>query len=633
MADLLNTSISGLLAFKRSLDTTSHNISNVNTPGYSRQIAELMTRQAQPSGGGWVGQGVDVVTIKRSYDDFLANQTRGSSSSYSQSNAFATQAGRINNLFGDSATGMTASLQKFINSLQAVSDTPTSIPARQTLLSEANALKERLQSYDNSLRGFDRQANAALDSEAASITTIASAIAKLNGDISTGYARTGQPPNDLMDKRDALLDELAAHVNVNVTKQDNNTVSVFIGNGQPLVVGQLAATVGSTADPFDASRKVISLTTPSGSVDISTSISGGTLGGTLDFRTQMLDPARNSLGLLAVGLQDAMNAQHHEGMDLNGNLGADFFSTGGVLVQDSGSNSTPGASVAAARVPGATGALTTSDYILSSSGGVWSLMRTDTGAAVPMTGAGTALSPFVADGMSLVVSGTPATGDRFLIKPTAAAVTDMQVLISDPDEVAVAAPIVSNATTTNTGSGRISAGEVLDAANAALRTTATITFSSATQYTVSGDPTVHTYTPGANIDANGWRVQISGAPVAGDSFSVRNNINGAGDNRNALKLAEVLNQPVLNGGTASLNAAAGQLVGRIGVQTNQAQVSSAAQKVVYEEGVTAMQSNSGVNLDEEAANLVRYQQAYMAAAQMIRVADSLFQTVLQAVDG
>jgi flagellar hook-associated protein 1 FlgK len=632
MADLLNTSISGLLAFQRALDTTSHNISNVNTVGYSRQIAEMATRQAQQSGSGWVGNGVDVTTVKRAYDDFLATQTRTSSSSFQQADAFATQAGRLNNLFGDSSTGMTASLQKFINAVQSVADTPTSIPARQTLLSEAESLAQRLQSYDTSLRGFDAQANAQLDSEASQITAIAKSVAKLNSEISNSYARSGQPPNDLMDQRDQLLDQLATHVNVNVVKQSDNTVSVFIGNGQPLVVGQVAANLATTADPFDATRKVMSFQTPSGSVDISSSLSGGTLGGTLDFRNQMLDPARNSLGRLAVGLTEVMNAQHNAGMDLNGALGGDFFTTGGVGVTESAGNA-GSASVAATRITGSAGALTTTDYILTSTSGGWTLQRTDTGAAVTMTGTGTSVDPFIADGLSLVVSGTASTGDRFQIKPTADAVAGLQVLITDPDEIAVAAPIVTGAASGNTGNGKISAGEVTDATNAQLRSPVTIQFTSATQYTVTGDPTVYTYTSGTDINANGWRVQVSGSPVAGDSFTVRDNVSGSGDNRNALKLAQVLNQPVLNGGSASLSAAAGQFVGNIGVQTNQAQVSSAAQKVVYDEGVSALQSVSGVNLDEEAANLVRYQQAYMAAAQMIRVADTLFQTVLSAVRG
>ncbi|HEU4483931.1 MAG TPA: flagellar basal body rod C-terminal domain-containing protein, partial [Povalibacter sp.] len=212
-------------------------------------------------------------------------------------------------------------------------------------------------------------------------------------------------------------------------------------------------------------------------------------------------------------------------------------------------------------------------------------------------------------------------------------VAGMELLISDPAEVAAAAPIKTSVTAGNLGNASISAGEVLDAGNAQLRNTVGITFTSATQYTVSGDPTVYTYTPGGNIDVNGWRVQISGTPAAGDSFTVSDNVGGVGDNRNALKLADVLNKPVLNKGTATLNAAVGQFIGDIGVKTRQAQVSSAAQKVVYDEAVNSLQSVAGVNLDEEAANMVRFQQAYMAAAQMIRVADTIFQSVLEAVRG
>lgn len=632
MADFLNTSISGLLAFQRALDTTSHNISNANTPGYSRQITEFQTRQAQQAGSGWVGNGVDVSTIKRAYDDFLAGQARGSSSSYQQFNAFATQAGRVNNLFGDTSTGMTASLQKFVNAVQAVADTPTSIPARQTLLSEGTNLVARLKSYDASLRSFSDQTNAQLSSEADAITSLAGGIAKLNAEITNGYARSGQPPNDLLDQRDKLIDELATHVNVNVVKQGDNSVNVFIGNGQPLVVGQTAARLAATADPFDATRKTLSLQTPSGSVDITKSLTGGTLGGQLDFRTQLLDPARNALGRIGVALTEVMNDQHHEGMDLNGDLGGDFFTTGGVLVQSHASNG-GAAGVAVTRVPGGSGSLTTSDYQLVSTASGWTLQRTDSGATVPMAGAGTAISPFVADGISIVISGTASTGDRFLIKPTAEAVSGMQVAITDPDEVAVAAPIRAGVTAGNSGNARISAGEVLDATNVQLRSPVTIQFSSATQYTVTGDPTVRIYTPGANIDVNGWRVQINGTPAAGDSFSVADNTSGSGDNRNALKLAGLLNQPVLSGGTTSLNAAVGQFVGGIGVQTNQAQVNTAAQKVVFDESSGALQSVSGVNLDEEAAKLVQYQQAYLAASQMIRVADTLFQSILSAVRG
>src|SRR5262245_2265283 len=201
MADLLSTSISGLMAFQRALDTTSHKISNANTVGYSRQLAEFTTRNAQDAGNGWVGNGVDVSTIKRAYDDFLAGQSRSASSSYHQFDTYATQAGRVSNLLGNTTTGLTASLQKFTNAFQAVADTPTSTPARQTLLSEANTLMQRLQSYDESLRSFDAQVNGQIETEADSITSIARSLAKLNQEINSAYGRTGQPPNDLLDQR------------------------------------------------------------------------------------------------------------------------------------------------------------------------------------------------------------------------------------------------------------------------------------------------------------------------------------------------------------------------------------------------------------------------------------------------
>ncbi len=632
MADLLSTSISGLMAFQRALDTTSHNISNANTVGYSRQLTEFMTRNPQQAGNGWVGNGVDVSTVKRAYDDFLAGQSRTASSSYEQFNTFATQAGRLSNLFGNSTTGLTPSLQNFINAFQAVADSPTSMPARQTLLSQAQTLMERLQSYDSSLRSFDAQVGSQLQSEADSISSLARNIAKLNQEISAGYGRTGQPPNDLMDQRDRLIDELATHVNVNVVAQDDHSLNVFIGNGQPLVVGQTFGRIVATPDSFDPARTVLSFQTASSTVEITSSLSGGSLGGMLDFRTQMLDPARNALGRLSAGLAEVVNEQHNSGIDLNGRLGKDLFATGPVRVMSNSGNHGSG-SLTVQRIDGAAGSLALSDYVMTNNAGVWQLRRADTGAAVPMTGSGTTADPFIADGLSIVVNPGAVAGDRFLIKPTADAVSGMQLLITNPAEIAAAAPIVTAAASGNAGNGKISAGEVLNAGNPALRSDVTITFASASQYRIGSDPTLHDYTPGADIDINGWRVQISGTPAAGDSFTVSDNASGSGDNRNALKLAGVLSQPVLNGGTSSLTAAIGEFIGDIGVKTNQAQISRDAQKVVFDESAGALQSVSGVNLDEEAANLVRYQQAYMAAAQMIRVADTIFQSVLEATRG
>jgi flagellar hook-associated protein 1 len=627
MADFLRTGVSGLLAFQRALDTTSHNISNVNTPGYSRQRVDLATRPAQPYGNGWVGHGVAVTNISRVYDDFLGLQARNTSSSLQHLDTYASNADRLNNMLGDSTTGLTSTLQKFINAFQGVANSPASIPARQVLLGEATTLQQRLQYFDTRLSDMDEEVNARLRGEVAEINSIAQGIARLNSEIQTGIARTGgQAPNDLLDQRDLLLDQLAEKVSVNAVKQDGGTVNVFIGNGQPLVLGADASQLTTVQDNFDSTRLGIAVQTASGIVDVTPNISGGALGGVLDFRREMLDPAHNALGRISVALADVVNSQHREGIDLSGALGANFFSVGGVETLPSELNTGTGA-VSVTR--GNVGGLTERDYILQRTGTGWALRDANTGVSVTMTGTGASGDPFVADGLQIVVGGAAAAGDEFMIRPTRAAVAGLNVLVADPSRVAAAAPIRATANSANTGSGTISSGEVLDASNPALRNSVTIQFLTPTTYSVNGAGSF-TYTGGGNIDVNGWRVQISGAPAVGDRFAIADNASGSGDNRNALLLADALQRPVLNGGTTSLSAGVGSFVGSVGVATRQAQVNRDAQAVVHEENVASKDSVSGVNLDEEAANMLRYQQAYQAAAQLIRVADTLFQTLLGA---
>ena len=629
MADLLSTGVSGLLAFQRALDTTSHNISNVSTDGYSRQRVLIGTRPAQAYGNGWVGQGANVQTTQRVYDAFVAAQTRTSSSNLEHLDVYASSAEQLNNMFGDSANGLSATLQNFVNAFQSVANSPASVPARQVLLSEANTLQQRLKFFDGRLEDIGGEINSRIKGEVAEVNTLAQSIARLNNEITTGMARTGgQPPNDLLDQRDQLLDQLAQKVSVNVVTQDGGSVNVFVGSGQPLVLGTSVNQLTTVQDPYDSTRLTVALQTPGNSVDISRNISGGMLGGLLDFRSEQLDPARNQLGRIAVALSDVVNAQHREGIDLSGALGGDLFAVGDAESLASDLNTGTG-TVTATRAD--IGALTGRDYVLEMTGSGWQLRDSLTGAAVPMTGTGTVADPFVADGLEIVVGGAAATGDTFQIRPTRGAITDMNVLISDPSRIAAAAPIRTAANTANSGSGAISAGEVLDSTNAQLRTPVTIQFLTANTYSINGAGSF-AYTGGGNIDVNGWRVQISGNPAVGDTFTITDNTSGTGDNRNALALADALKAPVLNNGTSTLSSAVGEFVGGIGVATRQAQVNRDAQSVVHEESVAQKEAVSGVNLDEEAANLLKYQQAYQAAAQLIRVADTMFQTLLAATE-
>jgi len=246
MGDFLSTGISGLLAFKRALDVTSHNIANVGTDGYSRQRAEFVTRTPSQFGNGYVGSGVAVASTTRSYDDLLAQNVREASSSFSNLNTYASYLEKLSNVFGNTTTGLSASITKFASALQDVANNPSSISSRQVLLSQAQSLTERLKSYDSQLAGFDSQVESSLKSEVTDISSIAQSLAKLNVQIAGAYAQAGQPPNDLLDQRDLLLDKLSGHIDVNTVKQADGSVNVFIGNGQPLVVG---GTAGSLAPP------------------------------------------------------------------------------------------------------------------------------------------------------------------------------------------------------------------------------------------------------------------------------------------------------------------------------------------------------------------------------------------------
>ena len=627
MVDALSTGLSGLRALQRALDTTSHNIANVSTVGYTRQRAEFQTRPAEATGGGWIGTGVETSTVRRVYDQFLAQQTRSSGTNLARLDEFASQAARIDNLLGDASNGLSSSLQKFTDALNEVSTTPASIPARQVLISEGRALAERLKTYDARMRDMSAEVNGRLGIEAQEMTTLAQGVARLNGEIAAAFHQSGQPPNDLLDQRDALINELSGKVSVSVVAEGDTTLNVFIGNGQPLVIGNQASQVTTTVDPLDPERAVLSMRTGAGTMDLSRVVSGGSLGGLLDWRSQMLDPARNELGRIGVAITTQVNAQHREGMDLAGSLGGDFFNIGAATATAAMANT--GTSVVTVTRTNL-GALQSSDYVLGRTATGYTLRQKDTGATVSFTGTGTSADPILADGLSIVVGAGIATGDQYTIRPTRDALTGMSVAITDPGKIAAAAPIRASAATTNLGTGTVSSGEVLDPTDAAILNTVNIDFTSATTYTVNGAGSF-TYTPGSSIDVNGWRIQVNGAPATGDRFTVRSNAGAVGDNRNAFALADALKANVLEGGTKSASGAVEGLVAGVATSTRTAQVSRDAEAIVHSSDVDAQDSVSGVNLDEEAANMLRYQQAYAAAAQIISVANEMFDTLLNAV--
>lgn len=638
MGDMLSTGVTGLLAFQKALSTISHNISNATTPGFSRQTVNLMTNPADATASGWVGNGVTVAGITRAYDSFLTAQVLTANGSYNQLNTVGTLAGNINNLFADSATGLSASLQAFSQALQTLANSPSQSTTRQAVLNQAQTLISQFKSYSSSLGQLDSQVSSQLNAETGSISSLASSIATVNQQILAARSQSQQTPNDLLDQRDQLVTQLSQHIGVNTVTQSDGTVSVFIGNGQPLVVGVNAATLATGADQFGASQLQVFMTNASGRVDITTSLNGGTVGGLMQFQQQMLTPAHNALGQAAVTLANLVNAQNQAGLDQNGARGAALLSVGGPRVLASSANSGTASLTAAvtASVTGDTsalGGLTASDYYLNYDGSNWSLIDTASGVATSLSASGGGPVTLTGAGLTLTVSGAANAGDRFLVQPTNQAVQGLSLLTSDPASVAAAAPLVTAAAAANTGNAKIDEGSVPVMA-AWVRANYTLTFTSANAYTITGSNgqgTTGSYTSGTPISFNGFAVVLNGTPATGDSFSINDNANGTGDNRNALKLAAVLNSKVLRNGTQSLATVVNAYVGTVGLQTSQAQSGASAQQTVRNNAQSAQQSVVGVNLDEEAANLVRFQQAYQAAAQVIKVADELFKSLLNVI--
>jgi flagellar hook-associated protein 1 len=321
--------------------------------------------------------------------------------------------------------------------------------------------------------------------------------------------------------------------------------------------------------------------------------------------------------------------QQNSGLDLSGQFGADLFSVGAPVATASSNNTD--ATTASVSIAD-TGALTADNYVLAYNAGAYTLADAGTGANVPLTGAGTAADPLNAAGLSIVLSGTPAAGDQFLIQPTTQAAATFGVALTDPSKIAAAGAIATSASDSNAGTAAIAGGTVLDAANPNLLATTTIKFTSPTTYSVNGTGSF-AYTSGGNIALNGWQTQISGTPATGDSFTVQSNAAGTGDNTNATAGANQQTQGVLDGGTVSISGAVSAMVTGLGAQAAQINTAQTAQTAVNTQAQQAVQSTSGVNLDEEAANLMQWQQAYQAAAQVLTVANSLFTTLIDSVNG
>ncbi|MFI8737362.1 flagellar hook-associated protein FlgK [Ectopseudomonas toyotomiensis] len=678
MADLLNIGLSGLAANKTSLAVTGHNIVNVNTPGFSRQDTIQATRTPQFSGAGYIGSGTTLTDVRRIYNEFLTTQVRSSTALNSDTKAYLSQINQLDSLLAGSTTGVTPALQKLFSALQTAAEDPANVPARQLALSEAEGLAKRFNTVYDRLYEQNAFINKQLSAVTDQVNQLATSIAGYNDAIAIA-ASNGQAPNDLLDAREEAVRKLSEFVGVTVVPQDDNTYNLFIGSGQPLVVGKDAARLEVVPGQSDPLRSEIQFISGNSRQNVTSLITGGEMGGLLRYREDVLDTSLNAVGRLALSITDQINRQLGQGLDLNGQFGNNLFRSINdpqLLSQRSLArvgNSDPNANLNVTITD--TTQLTTSDYeVQFTSATEYTIRRLSDGTQFPASPATfditTVPAPEV-DGFSLgVASGTFAAGDRFQVMPTRNAGRDIRADMKNAEELAFAAPLKAETSPANIGTGKITQPALLTeidiydpVAQADLETSlrnapplrivmgagggATQSYDVVdingnvidTGSIVPGQDNALTISVPANPPAVpaafDYQVTISGRPSGGDNFSVSFNTNGVSDNRNALNLVNLQNKAVIGVNPAapgttgsSFSDSYGDLVERVGTLTSQARVDGEATGAILKQATDNRDSISGVNLDEEAAKLIQFEQYYQASAQIIQVARNLFDTLI-----
>jgi len=544
---IIGIGITGLNAAMAALRTTQHNIANANTAGYHRQVVQLAANPPMYTGAGFLGNGVAVTTVARIYSQFLDNELMRSQGQQARYEVYSAYAGQIDRVLGDKDSGLASALSSFFASVQEVANDPTSMAAREAMLAAGRNLAGRMNNLGATLDGMLAGINEEMASIADQANVYLRRIAELNERIPLLQTSSGNVPNDLIDQREQLTAELNKLVNVTVLRGGDGSYNLYLGGGQPLLIGDRPNLLTLAVDPYDGRVKTLTLGVGGTTLSLDGQlVKGGRLGGLFAVREEVLMPAQRELGRLAMAMADQFNDQHDNGFDYDGSAGADFFIADSLLIrQPLPYAGNPGSATLTATLTNSN-QLTGSDYLLSYDGTNYTLTRLSDGASSTGDLSEVTTIGGQPQGFSLASSGAPASGDRWLIRLTSDAARNFSVSLSEPRQIAAAAT-------------------------------------------------------------------AAGAP---------------GDNGNALALAALQHSKTMTNGTVTYTGHYAQLVARTASYAAEADIAAKASESLARQAFEAQQSLSGVNLDEEAANLIRYQQAYQAAARAMQVASSLLDELL-----
>jgi flagellar hook-associated protein 1 FlgK len=660
---LMTIGTAALKANYAALQTTGNNIANASVAGYSRQQVEVATAGGQFTGAGFFGSGVDVATVTRSHDAFLTREATLSRAVAASDSARLTQLQQLETLFGTGEAGVGFAAGQLLNSFADVASRPQDLSARQVVLARADELAARFRAGNEQLNQLQDGVTLDLKNSITAVNGLSRQLAAVNSQIAA-VRGSGHTPNDMLDERERLIGRIADYLQVTTVAADDGTVSVFVAGGQNLVLGGAATALTAVKDPFDANRVHVGVGQGASERALpDDAFGGGSIAGLLRFQSSDLTDARNMLGQIATVVGSRINEQQSFGLNLlqPASAGTALFALGAPQALAS-SHNTGGATVALT-INNAS-QLQASDYELrtdpSGTAGAYQITRLSDGivyTAVPSGGAGNyqinridggistpigaPASGIVVDGVRIAITGTPAIDDRFLLQPAAGGPNTMRRVLSDARGIAAASPVTATLGATNSGTASVASLSVVNAGYSATPLTISFTSNSGAWSATNASNAVvasGTWTAGQPISVNGWELQLNGVPKTNDTVLIGAAPNPSSNNGNAVSLLGVRDEAIvgrelLGGGVVSngqsITNAYSTAMADIGVRVQSAKAASTISGAVAHDAETARANASGVNLDEEAARLIQFQQSYQAAAKVLQVAQAVFDTLLQ----
>lgn len=649
MAGILNIAASGLNAFKYALEVTGNNITNSSSKSYTRQSIHFSPTLSQRYGNSFIGSGVTLSDIKRNSDKFATEQVRGALTTKAQYDGFYQQAIQIDQLLTQKGISLSGGVQTFFDALSNLNNTPDSLVARGLMLQQSQMLVKQFSSMQLRLNESQQNNNAQIQEIANQINQITTNIAQINVQLTA----TPNAP-ELLDKRDELLHELAKFTPVSVVDQGSEgIISVVIGSGEMIVMGAEQRNLTVNADPTGQFGTKIFLENGLGQLEISSGLNSGMLGGLLDYEKNVLQYGSQLIGQMAIGLATSFDSQHQLGMDMNSQLGINFFTDYNQpnlqLARSIPSTSNTGTGVLSVAISNIN-QTQLSDYQLVVSDAATNqitITRQSDGQTTTLNWTNTPPTPpagqFVLDGMTVTVDnvGNLVNNDSFTLSPTSGAALNLGINITDPRQIALAAPVRTQNSLSNTGTGNILLGDVLNTAT--VNKEYNIQFISPSQYNIvnvtdSITTGPFTFTPNTNntvmipdTSNPSYSIVLSGIPQTGDTFTSSYNMGGIGDNRNGLNLGALQQTQMFNGGTETLFDRYTDLVSQVSGLTYQAKIGGEAATIIYQQAVDYRDSKSAVDLDEEAANLLRFEQAYQAASRVMAASSEIMDILFAAM--